>query len=248
VEMLISVVILSFLVVGLFSIFNTSQNIQATGLDRSEAQQNARIGLASLEGELRLAGFGIDGTVQVPILVASEYRVTFVRDMDEDGVVDPGETITYFIEPNTDNFVAATTPNPRDTILRRLVSDNSNPDADPVSGYGDVVAAAVTQQTDDDGTLDVPLFAYYDANGYSLIDPSEDDPYDSYFGHTVPDAALGKPVGGVNDIQLVTIGITLLCESEAEDRFQNDYDRIEISSVVTPRNFPLQLSLAKPNP
>jgi prepilin-type N-terminal cleavage/methylation domain-containing protein len=247
-EMLVALVLFGIIIGGIYSIFNTSQNIQATGLDRSEAQQNARIGLDTVERELRLAGFGIERAVQVPILVASEYRVTFVRDTDSDGIVDPGETITYFIEPDTENFVSRTTPNPRDTVIRRVVSDGLNPNADPVSGYGDILAAAVTQQTDDDRSLDVPIFNYYDADGISLIDMNLDDPYDTYFGHTVPDSALGKPVGGSNDILLVTIGVTILCETEAKDEFSGDYDRVQISSMVTPRNFPLQLSLAKPNP
>jgi len=247
-EMLIAVVVFCLVLIGVYSVFNDSQKLQTKSLDRSEAQQNARIALDTVEREIRLAGYGISGGTQVPILVASEYRVTFVRDMDSDGLVDLGETITYFIEPNTSNLVSAATPNPRDTVLRRVVSHAGNPNADPISGDGEILAATLTQQTDDDGDLDVPILCYYDAGGNWLIDLNKDDPYGAYFGHSVADAALGKPVGGTNEIQLVTIHITMLCETEAKDQALDDYGRVVLGTTVTPRNFPIQLHQATPIP
>jgi prepilin-type N-terminal cleavage/methylation domain-containing protein len=247
-EALISVVIFSIIMMGVYSVFNVSEGLQAKSLDRSEAQQNARVALDMVERELRLAGYGISGSTQVPILVASEYRVTFVRDMNSNGLVDLGETITYFIEPNTSNPVSSLTANPRDTVLRRLVSDAGNPNADPVSGEGEVLAATLTQQTDDDGDLDIPMFCYYDADGNSLIDLDNEDPYGAFFGRSVPDAALGKPAGGTNDVQLATIHITVLCETEAVDQTLRDYGRVALGTTVTPRNLPVQMYQATPIP
>jgi prepilin-type N-terminal cleavage/methylation domain-containing protein len=249
IEMAVTMVLFSFVVVGVYSIFNSSQKIQAAGIDLSQAQQNARIALGTMETELRLAGYGIDPSVQVPILVASEYRITFVRDLNANGTVDLGETITYFLDPSTTDFISQTTPNPRDMVLRRLVSNTWNPNANPTSGYGDIVACGLTQQTDDDGSLDVPIFSYLDAQGNSLIDEGADDPSSSCYGHTISDStALGRPVGGTNQVQIATIGIAVVTETEAKDKFQGEYERVAFTSAIAPRNFPLSLTLATTNP
>jgi len=249
VEMAVALTLFAFVMVGVYSIFNTSQKIQASGMDLSQAQQNARIALDTVENELRLAGFGIEPTVEIPILVASEYRVTFVRDMNANGTVDLGETVTYFLDRSSYDFISDSTPNPRDMVVRRLVSDSWNPGALPMSGYGDVVACAVTQQDDDDDDLDVPIFTYLDGNGNSLVDLDADDPYSSEYGHTISDStALGKPVGGTNPVRIATIAVTIVTEGEAKDKFQGEYERVSLSSSVAPRNLPLGLTVASMNP
>ena len=241
-ELLVGLIIFSLLMVGIHRLFNTSQNIQAIGIDLSEAQQNARIAMATLEKDLRLAGFGIPPHVQAPILVASEYRVTFVRDTNGNGVVDLGETITYFLDPNTSVFAAASTPNPRDMVLRRVTSDSLNADAQPISGYGDIVACGITQQTDDDGSLDVPMFSYFDEHSNSLVNTGAYDPCSADFGYTISDTTvLGRPPGGANQVMIKTIGITIVCESEATDEFLHDYQRVDLTTLVAPRNLPLNL-------
>jgi prepilin-type N-terminal cleavage/methylation domain-containing protein len=241
-ELAVALVIFSFVVLGMCRIFNTSRNSEAVGLDLSEAQQNARIALSTLEKDLRLAGFGIPTYVQVPILVASEYRITFVKDLNGNNALDPGETVTYFLDPNTADFVAASTPNPRDMVLRRTVSDALNPGADPISGCGHVVASGLTQQTDDDGTPDVPMFVYFDENGNSLVNLGADDPYDAAYGHTISDAAsLGKPAGGANEVRVMAIRIAVVTETEAKDQFLDDYQRVSLLTRVAPRNLPLNL-------
>jgi Tfp pilus assembly protein PilW len=248
IEALIGVVIFSFIMIATYSIFNTSKDIQTAAMDLSDAQQNARIGLDTIERDVRLAGFGIEPTVQTPILVASEYRITFVRDDNGNGAVDLGETVTYFLDPQTSTFTVSVTPNPKDMVIRRTVSDAYNPTAAPISGYGDVVASGITQQTDEDGSLDVPLFRYLDAAGVSLIDVDADDPYSSDYGNTVADStALGRPVGGTNDVRIAFIEITIVTESEAKDRFQDDYERVTLSTAVSPRNLPITLAVASSN-
>jgi prepilin-type N-terminal cleavage/methylation domain-containing protein len=242
VELLVGLVISSFLLIGIYRIFNTSQNSQAIGLDLSEAQQNARTALATLEKDLRLVGCGIPTHVQSPILVASEYRITFVNDRNGNQAVDLGETITYFLDPSTSNFIAATTPNPKDMVLRRVVSDSLNPNAAPVIGWGEIIASGITQQTDNDGTLDVPMFQYFDDQGTLLIDLGAYDPSSAAYGYTVSDsAALGRPPGGANEVAVMTIGINIVAESEARDEFLDDYQRVTLSTLVAPRNLPLNL-------
>lgn len=248
VEALVATIIFSFIMLATYSIFNTSQSIQSAGMDLSEAQQNARISLDSVEREIRLAGFGIEPTVEVPILVASQYRITFVRDLNGNGAVDIGERITYFLDPEINTFTVLSTPNPRDMVIRRTVSTAYNPTAAPISGDGEIIASGITQQTDDDGSLDVPLFNYFDATGASLIDEDTDDPYSADFGHTVSDsAAMGWPIGGTKDVQIATIGINVVSESEAKDKFQNAYERVSLATSVSPRNLPLNLTLASNN-
>lgn len=241
-ELLLGLVISAFLMVGIFRIFNACNSIESAGTDLSDAQQNARIARDALERGLRCAGYGIPGHVQTPILVASEYRVTFVNDFNDNGLLDLGETVTFFLDPNTSSFMAAATPNPRDMVLRRVVSDSLNPDADPISGRGEIVAGNITQQVNDDGYLDVPLFSYFDKSGNSLSNYASLDPFSGVFGHTVSDSALlGRPPGGANDPAIATIGITVIAEGEAPDRFLKDYRRVRLSTAVGPRNLPANL-------
>lgn len=242
VELLVGLIISSMLLVGVYRIFNASQNTQAVGLDLSEAQQNARIALATLEKDLRVVGFGIPSHVESPILTASEYRITFVRDGNNNQVLDLGETVTYFLDPSTSMFAVAFTPNPKDMVLRRVVSDSLNPSADPIAGWGEIVAAGITQQTDNDGLLDVPIFGYLDDQGNSLIDPGTYDPYSPAYGHTVSDStALGRPPGGANETAIASIAINIVAESEAKDEFLGDYQRVSLATLVAPRNLPHNL-------
>jgi prepilin-type N-terminal cleavage/methylation domain-containing protein len=242
IELLIGLILSAFLMVGIFSIYGTCQSVQSSGVDMADAQQNARIAMDVIETELRQAGYGIASHVQTPIVVASEYRVTFVRDLNDNGSVDSGETITYFLDRDTSGFVAASTPNPKDMVLRRVVSDSLNPNADPIWGYGDIVASSITQQVDDDGNLDVPIFNYFDINGNSLVDYAANDPFTAALGSTVSDSTLlGKPLGGANEPAISRIEISVLAESEARDSFLKDYGRVLLSTTVTPRNLPANM-------
>jgi hypothetical protein len=236
---MIGLVVASFLMVGIYNIYGTCQNSQSAGIDMADAQQNARIALDALETELRQAGYGIAGHIQTPIVVASEYRVTFVRDINENGNLDLGETITYFLDLDTTNFLASVTPNPRDMVIRRTVSDTLNPNADPIWGYGEVVASNITQQVDIDGNLDVPMFRYFDAAGNSLASYMSNDPYSAGLGITVSDSTLlGRPLGGPNQSVISSIEITVLAEGEAKDKFLKDYQRVLMSTRIAPRNLP----------
>jgi prepilin-type N-terminal cleavage/methylation domain-containing protein len=242
IELLVTLTLSAFLLAAVYGIFNTSQNSQSLGLDLAGSQQNARIALATLEKDLRLAGHGIPPYVQSPVLVASQYRITFVKDSNDNGVVDLGETVTFFLDPNTSAFAVASTPNPKDMVLRKVVSDAFNPHADPVPGSGEIVASGLTQQVDNDGTMDVPMFAYFDADGASMISLEDSDPYSPSYGYTVSDsAALGRPPGGPNEVSLMTIGVTIVAETEARDEFLRDYQRVVLSTAVAPRNLPLNL-------
>lgn len=242
VELLIAVTLSAFLLAAVYRVFNTSENSQSLGLDLAETQQNARIALATLENDLREAGRGIPPHVQSPILVASQYRITYVRDDNNNGAVNLGETVTYFLDPNTSALAVSSTPNPRDMVLRRLVSDASNPHADPIPGYGEIVASGITQQVNDDGTTDVPMFMYFDSNGVPLLSAGDSDPYSSFYGYTVSDStALGRPPGGPNEVAVTTISITVVAETEAKDESLGDYQRVTLSTMVAPRNLPLNL-------
>jgi prepilin-type N-terminal cleavage/methylation domain-containing protein len=242
IELMLAVLITALLSAGIFKIFGTCKNIQSSGMDLSDAQQNARIAKEALEKDLRLAGYGIPGYVETPVIVASEYRVTFVKDLNDNGLLDLGETITYFVDPNTETFMAAVTPNPRDMVLRRVASDALNPNADPISGYGDVVASNITQQVDGDGYLDVPLFGYFDDQGNSLVDFASLDPFSGALGRTVSDSTLlGRPPGGAKESAIATISITVITEGEAPDQFLKNYHRVLLSTAVAPRNLPVNL-------
>ncbi len=241
-ELMLGLILSAFVLTGIYSIYGTCQSTQSSGVDMADAQQNARIALDVLETDLRHAGCGIPGHIQTPIVVASQYRVTFVRDKDDDGSLDLGETITYFLDQDTNNFIAAVTPNPRDMVVRRVASDSLNPNADPITGFGEVVASNITQQVDDDGQLDVPMFRYFDVHGNPLVDFGSTDPYSGMFGYTVSDSVLlGLPLGGPNKSTISKIQIAVLAEGEAKDNYLKDYRRILLSTTISPRNLPANL-------
>jgi hypothetical protein len=54
--------------------------------------------------------------------------------------------------------------------------------------------------------------------------------------------------GGPNEIKVMTIHITVVCETEAKDTELKDFGRIALGTTVTPRNMPLQLAQATAKP
>ena len=78
IEIMISVVILALLIVGIYSVMASSQNLYAAGMSRSEIQERVRRALAEIAEELRQANSGsfvpiTFGTVGVP----TDQTVTF---------------------------------------------------------------------------------------------------------------------------------------------------------------------------
>jgi len=157
------VTLLAFAIVGaaIYSVMIRTNQSRSVGSSITEAQESARAGLDLILRDLRGAGYGIDDN-QVPIEIASEYRVTFVIDEDRDGAIEPGERITFFVDNNANDPFVAGTPNPDDYVVRRVISTNGDSLAAPANGAGEVVAYGVTQRTPENNGWNIRLFDYFD--------------------------------------------------------------------------------------
>ena len=61
----------------------------------AEMQQNLRAALVFLSDDIRMAGYDINSTGLFGISTASKTKMVFSADFDGNGVVGPGETLTY---------------------------------------------------------------------------------------------------------------------------------------------------------
>lgn len=103
-EVLVSMVLMATVLFALYAIFDASVRIFGAGRDRVEAVQNARLGLARMERELR-AAYPPDMANGNTALLASfgEDHVTFYNDLNGNrgtlrptsGLPEDGERISY---------------------------------------------------------------------------------------------------------------------------------------------------------
>ncbi len=105
VEMMLSIVIMGFVLIAISGVFMLFQKSAATTSDFSDAQQNARIAIDYVTGELRQAGSQTDYfRGQRPIVHAGPYQVAFNADIDDGRVIDgqaPLSAINISMAPNT---------------------------------------------------------------------------------------------------------------------------------------------------
>jgi hypothetical protein len=233
-------VILSALFVGSFYEFYVRGERSAElGIELAEASQNARTGVGLVTQELRSAGYGVDPAAQPAIVVASQYRITFALDRNGNHRVDRGEIITYFLDPSAGDPLTAASPNPFDFVLRRVVSDEGDPAAAPVSGHGEIVAFGLTQRSRGSAvTRDLPLFSYRDSAGTALeLKPgTERDPAGVFFGKTVSKDDLGLSPTAPSRVRSVLV--TLVAETKQRNLESGRFDRAAVAASVSPRSAP----------
>jgi hypothetical protein len=134
--------------------------------------------------------------------------------------IDPGEVITYFLDPSTGDPITSASRNPYDFVLRREVGAAGDPMATPVSGHGEIVAFGLTQRSHDSVvSRDVPLFSYRDSAGAALeLKPgAESDPGGVFFGKTVSRGDLGFPSGNDASRRVKTIFVSMVAETKQKN-------------------------------
>ncbi len=96
-ELLVAVLLLSFVILGLSTVFVSNQKTFERGQVNIESQQNARVGLEMLARELRMAGYdpldqiSLQATPSV-FQVATADTLTFLADLNGDDTLDQ---VTY---------------------------------------------------------------------------------------------------------------------------------------------------------
>lgn len=109
IEMLITLVISSILMAGIYSAFKTQQDSYVAQDQVVEAQQNIRAGLFVLTREIRMAGFDPTSHAGAGITSATRSRLVFTRDDNLNESIDANETIglgfSAVIDSNSDGVV-----------------------------------------------------------------------------------------------------------------------------------------------
>lgn len=238
VELGVAMVVFAMVGVAIYGIMIHTSQAGRMGSTITEAQQNARAALDTILRDLREMGYGLGPLSRVPVETASEYRVTFVLDQNEDGIIGPGERVTYFLDKDNTDPLVVDTPNPDDYVLRRVISTPTDLAAAPGSGKGQVVAYCVTQRTPGNAGWNVPLFTYFNGSGASLMG-GDPDPDDSAFGSTVPDSSLGQPSGSGLSNLVQTVRVEVVAEATHQDPETHDFKQVRVTGTIHPRNFGL---------
>lgn len=112
-ELLVSLAVLGLLMAGMVALLHAGLGSYGWGRARVEAQQSARTALERMVKELREAGYDPTGAKLAAVLEAGPERVTFQRDLNENGVIDPTrERVSFFL---------------RGTVLRREAGGGAQP-------------------------------------------------------------------------------------------------------------------------
>lgn len=241
VEIIVAVVVLAVVAGAIYSIFVRGEESRQGGYELAEATQNARTGVDLVSRELRSAGFGISPSARPSIATASQYRVTFVLDLNGNHRVEMGETVTYFLDWNQSDPIVALSPNPYDLVLRRKVSAPGDTLAAPVTGTGEIVAYGLTQRSGDDArSRDVPLFSYRNAAGLALeLEPGTgNDPAGDFYGRRVADSDLGIPASPGAGSRVASILVTMVTETKQKNVSRGNYDRVSVDAKAQPSSTP----------
>lgn len=93
VELMIAMVISSFLVTAVYAAHTTQQRTYHVQEQVAEMQQNLRAALYFITSEIRIAGYDPERSGNFGITSALAGRLQFTVDLDEDGTLDGAETI-----------------------------------------------------------------------------------------------------------------------------------------------------------
>ena len=97
-----------------FNIFQT--NTQFSSDSELQMQQNAKTLAEIVNHDLRKIGYEYEGN---PFIAADSQFISFYSDIDRDGTMD---SVTYVLSEPSE---AATTTNPNDRILKRVVNNDT---------------------------------------------------------------------------------------------------------------------------
>lgn len=101
IEILIALCIGSIVMVAIYSMYITQSKHSVVQDQVSDMQQNLRAAVYMMEKEIRMAGLDPLVMDTFGITAAATNSITFSADFDSDGILDPGETITYSIPLGT---------------------------------------------------------------------------------------------------------------------------------------------------
>jgi type IV pilus assembly protein PilW len=104
IEMLIALAIGSLLLASLYNFYLTQKKTHDIREQIAEMQQNARVGMALMVREIRLAGYNPTGAPGVGIMAAGANTIRITMDLNEDhDTNDANEDLTYSLYDSGDD-------------------------------------------------------------------------------------------------------------------------------------------------
>jgi Tfp pilus assembly protein PilW len=168
IEALIGALIFAIVIAGVYVLYTTLQHSMTRGQLMSDLQQNARIGLAQMVREVRMAGYDPSGIIplissatppRAAIRSAMPACLSFVADWQGDGTADQ---VTYTVGTSE----TCTSP-----CLRRRVDGWKAKDTMFGDGKFQPLAGGALASVSTVASVSALTFTYYDAEN-RLLDPT----------------------------------------------------------------------------
>lgn len=142
-ELLVTMLMMLTVFFALHSIFDMGIRVFSFGNDKTEATENARLGLERMERELRAAypynKAAGNNTIIVPSPSSTANQVTFGNDLNGNRVVDSNEVITYRRDVSDPTILQRENngqTQPLAGFVRGLTFEYVDPAGDPVAASG----------------------------------------------------------------------------------------------------------------
>lgn len=223
VELLIAMAVSAVVLTGVISVFAHMQHSSAQQIATGTLQQNQRGALGIMERELRL--IGMDRSQSDNFLVTDVRKYSIVApgstavpagtgspvlrmqvDLDDDGVLDPGETITYLLYDRDNDGVPPWELSRSTTLLGNNVPQMV---AEGVEAFG----LAFAFDADDDGKVDRDTATAGEPILWG-VDTDNDGALDSYLDANWNLVAIGQ---NVLPDRILGVRFWLLGRSQRED-------------------------------
>ena len=119
-DLLVSLAVMGCVLAGAYTVLASGLGAYRFGVARVEAQQSARVALERMVKELREAGYDPTGADIAAVTAAESQLVTFQRDLNGNGVIDPTrERVTFLLRAG-------------ESVLRRDAGGGAQPLAEGV--------------------------------------------------------------------------------------------------------------------
>lgn len=181
IEILVALLLSSLLIFFIYEIFGSQNRLQIDENQRMTLQQDGRAALNLMANGMRLAGFSPRGTTaeaglngnsaSAGITVAAFDGVTYTCDLNENGQIDTGETVSFQLNATT---LERTVGGVTDPLLTNVAAftvlyawDNDGKGAS--SGYGDLEPLGVSTNWGVDSDGDGDLDQFYQADGTGAL-------------------------------------------------------------------------------
>jgi prepilin-type N-terminal cleavage/methylation domain-containing protein len=146
-EVVVAMGVGGLVMAGTLGLLLAGQGAYAAGAARAEATQGARVGLERMANELRQAGYDPRGAGFDPIVVAEPERVILLRDLNENGVIDPTrERVTYLLRGTVLRRDAGAGAQPLVDGVRRLILTYYDRDDRPTAVPSEIASVGIVLQ------------------------------------------------------------------------------------------------------